>query len=143
MDRRRLLIALTTLGLLTLVFVPAIVTFGLGWLQPPHIQPWGAPPAKDTTTLEAWVLFALLYLVWMVALSVLLVWAFDRLDYRWQYHERSPRAQKKQRRRITATMRALHAEDEARLQVMRRRAEKDARRRSDRAAPGSGADADG
>jgi len=133
-DRRRLLIVLVTIGLLVLAVVPAVVTFGLGWLRLPQIQPWGAPPAKDTTTLEAWVLFALLYLAWMAALTVLLVWSFDHIGHTWQPHERSPRPGKKERRRTRATMRAVAADQQATVEALRRREQREARRRRDREA---------
>jgi hypothetical protein len=136
MGRRTLPIALVTVGLLILAVVPAVVAFGLGWLQLPHIQPWGAPPAQDTTTPEAWALFALFYLAWMVALTVLLVWCFDRLGHKWQPYDRSRRPAKKDRRRTRATMRAVAAEQQATNEALRRRAERDARRRRDREASG-------
>jgi hypothetical protein len=138
MDRRRLLIVLVTLGIVALAFVPAALTFGLGWLSPPHIQPWGAPPARDTTTLEGWTVFAAVYFGWMIGLMVLLVWAYDRLDYHWQYHERKPRPEKKGRRRALAAMRHVGAEDEAMREAMRRRAERHERRRRDAAAARKG-----
>jgi hypothetical protein len=114
MDRRRLLIILVPVGLMVLALVPAAVTFGLGWLRLPSIQPPGASPARDTTSLEAWTLFAVFYLVWMVALMVLFVWAYDRLDYHWQYHQRPPRPPKKQRRRLAAGLGFLAGQEKAR-----------------------------
>ena len=132
MGVRRLLIALVTVGVLVLAFVPAVVTFGLGWLPLPNIQPWGAPPARDTTSLEAWALFALAYLAWMIALMVLLVWSFDHLGNNWQPPERTPRPAKKERRRTRATMQAVAAEQQATVEAMRRREEREARRRRER-----------
>ena len=114
MDRRRLLILFVPVGLIVLALVPALVTFGLGWLRLPSIQPPGASPARDTTSLEAWTLFAVFYLVWMLALMVLFIWSYDRLDYHWQYHRRAPRPPKKQRRRLAAGMDFLAGQDEAR-----------------------------
>jgi len=114
MDRRRLLIILIPLGLIILALVPAMVTFGLGWLRLPPIQPPGATPARDTTTLEGWTLFAVFYLVWVIALTVLFVWSYDRLDYHWQYHQRSPRPPKKQRRRLAAGLGLLGSQEKAR-----------------------------
>ena len=114
MDRRRLLIILVPVGLIVLALVPAIVTFGLGWLRLPSIQPPGASPARDTTSIEAWTLFAVFYLFWMIALMVLFVWSYDRLDYHWQYHQRSPRPPKKQRRRLAAGMDLLAGQEKAR-----------------------------
>ena len=114
MDRRRLLIILVPVGLIVLALVPALVTFGLGWLHLPSIQPSGASPARDTTSIEAWTLFAIVYLFWMVALMVLFVWSYDRLDYHWQYHQRSPRPPKKDRRRVAAGMDLLAGQEKAR-----------------------------
>ena len=54
MHRRTALIWLVTAGLIVLACLPAVVAFGLGWLRLPQIQPWGAPSARDTTSLEAW-----------------------------------------------------------------------------------------
>lgn len=130
--RRTALIWLVTAGLILLAAVPAAVTFGLGWLKLPQIQPWGAQPARDTTTLEQWTLFALFYLAWMAGLTVLMVWLFDRLGHRWRYHERAPRREKKSRRRARATMQQMNAEQKATYDALRRREEREARRRADR-----------
>ena len=132
MHRRTALIALVTAGLIVLACVPAVVTFGLGWLPLPHIQPSGAAPAKDTTSLEAWTLFALFYLAWMAGLMVLLVWSFDRIGHKWHYSERKPRPQKKELRRARATMQALNAERQASIEAMRRREVREARQRRER-----------
>jgi hypothetical protein len=132
MHRRTALIWLITAGLLVLACVPAVVTFGLGWLQLPHIQPWGAPPARDTTTPEAWALFSVFYLFWMVGLTVLMVWAFDRVGHSWRPYDRTPPSRKKSRRRARATMRQMGAEQQATMQALRRREEREARRRRDR-----------
>ena len=114
MDRRRLLIILVPVGLIVLALVPAAVTFGLGWLRLPPLRPPGASPARDTTTLEGWTLFAVFYLFWVVALTVLFVWSYDRLDYHWQYHQRPPRREKKQRRRLAAGLGLLSSQEKAR-----------------------------
>lgn len=132
MHRRTALIALVTAGLIVLACLPAVVVFGLGWLSLPQIQPWGAPPARDTTTLEAWALFAVFYLLWMIGLTALLVWSFDRIGHRWRPYDRSPRPARKTRRRARATMQAMNAEQQASLEAMRRREERAARRRRDR-----------
>jgi hypothetical protein len=132
MHRRTALIWLVTAGLILLALLPAVVTFGLGWLRLPHIQPWGAPPAKDTTTLEEWTLFAVFYLFWMVGLTVLMIWAFDRIGHNWRPYESTPPAAKKSRRRARATMRHVGAEQQATMEALRRREEREARRRHDR-----------
>ena len=134
MHRRTALITLVTAGLIVLACLPAVVVFGLGWLQLPVIQPWGAPPARDTTSLEAWVLFAVFYLLWMFGLTVLLVWSFDRIGHNWRPYDRSPRPPKKTRRRARATMQAMNAEEQATYQAMRRREQREADRRRSREA---------
>jgi hypothetical protein len=130
--RRTALIWLVTAGLIVLALAPAVVTFGLGWLRLPQIQPWGAQPARDTTTLEQWTLFALVYLAWMAGLTVLMVWLFDRIGHRWRYHESAPRRTKKSRRRARATMQQIGAEQKATYDALRRREAREARRRADR-----------
>jgi hypothetical protein len=120
MDRRRLLIIFVPVGLILLALVPAVVTFGLGWLRLPAIQPPGAVPARDTTSLESWALFAVFYFIWMMTLLVLFIWSYDRLDYHWQYHQRSPRPPKKQRRRMAAGMGFLAGQEEARAEAAKR-----------------------
>jgi len=132
MQRRTALIALVTAGLIVLVCLPAVVAFGLGWLHLPHIQPWGTPAARDTTSPEAWALFAVFYLLWMVGLTVLLIWSFDRIGHNWRYYESTPRPQKRSRRRTRATMRIMNAEQQATIQAMRRREQREAQRRRDR-----------
>ena len=114
MDRRRLLIFLVPVGLIVLALVPAIVAFGAWLLRLPPVQPHGAAPARDTTSPEAWTLFAIFYLVWMIALLVLFVLSYDRLDYHWRYHQRSPRPPKKQRGRRAAGMGFLSGQEKAR-----------------------------
>jgi hypothetical protein len=138
MDRRRLLLILVPLALALLWLVPGVLAFSLGWMHLPQIQPPGQPAAPDTTSPEAWTLLAVFYLAWTLALVVLLVWAYDRLDYHWQYHERKPRPTKKTRRRTIASLRAVNADDQARLEAMRRRAERDVRRHEQAAAPPDG-----
>ena len=134
MHRRTALIVLVTAGLIVLACLPAVVTFGLGWLQLPHIQPWGAPAARDTNSPEAWALFAVFYLFWMAGLTVLLVWSFDRIGHQWQPYDRTPRPQKKSRRRARATMQTMNAEQQATIQALRRREARDAQRRRSREA---------
>jgi hypothetical protein len=132
MYRRTALIGLVTAGLIVLALAPAVVVFGLGWLRLPHVQPWGASPAKDTTTLEQWTLFAVFYLAWMAGLTVLMIWLFDRIGHHWRYYESPPRRLKRGRRRARATMQHVNAEQQATIQAMRRREARDAQRRAAR-----------
>jgi len=132
MHRRTALVWLITAGLIVLACLPAVVVFGLGWLQLPHIEPWGSPPARDTTSIEGWALFAVFYLFWFAGLTLLLIWSFDRIGHHWRYYESTPRPRKKERRRSRATMQQVNAEQQATLAAMRRREQRDARRRRDR-----------
>jgi hypothetical protein len=132
MHRRTTLIWLVTIGAIVLACLPAVVTFRLGWLRLPHIQPWGAPPARDTTSIEAWALFAVFYLFWFTGLTVLLIWSFDRIGHHWQFYETTPRPRKKERRRAHAVLRFVSAEQQATIDAMRRREAREARRRRDR-----------
>ncbi len=122
--RRTALIGLVTAGIVVLAVAPAAVAFGLGWVT--------LQGGKHATSLDAWALFAIFYLFWMAGLMVLLVWTFDHIGYRWHAPERSVRPGTKERRRTRATMRAVDAEQRAALDVMRRREEREARRRRDR-----------
>ena len=82
----------------------------------------GRAAGQDTTSLEAWTLFAVFYLAWMAGAhrccssgrSTASATTGSR-------YERSPRPQKKQRRRARATMQAVDAEEQATIQAMRRR----------------------
>jgi hypothetical protein len=129
MDRRRLALAGVTLGLIALAVAPAVVAFAAGWLHLPHIQPPGHPAAPDRTPPEAWAVFALFYLFWIVGACILLIWCYDRLGYHWQPYERKPRLSRKERRKRAAVMGSLTVEDDARVEAaMRRRVERERRR---------------
>jgi hypothetical protein len=91
------------------------------------------PLAGIATLLSTRTLYAgLLWGLATVALTVLLVWSFDRIGHHWRYYERSPRPPKKTRRRARATMQAMNAEQQATVQAMRRREQREAQRRRDR-----------
>lgn len=135
MHRRTVLIALVTAGLIVLACVPAVVTFGLGWLRLGHIQPLGQAFSPEVSSPEAWTLFAVFYLGWMVALTVLLIWTFDRIGHKWHFPEKSARPHKKQLRRARATMRAMEAEQQATIEALRRREAREAQHRKANGAP--------
>ena len=125
MDRRRLALVGVTLGLVLLGLAPAVIAFAAGWLHLPHIEPPLHPAAPDRTPPEAWAVFAVFYLFWIVGASLLLVWCYDRLGYHWQPHERKPRLSRKERRKRAAVMGALTVEDQAvRDAALRRRRER-------------------
>jgi hypothetical protein len=130
--RRTALIWMVSAGIVILALAPAVVVFGLGWLTLPSIQPWGEPPVKETTTLEQWALFAVFYLAWMTGLMVLMIWLFDRVGHHWRSYDRPPRRKKKSLWRARATMRHIDAEQRATVEAMRRREEREARRRTER-----------
>jgi hypothetical protein len=132
MHRRTALIWLVTAGLAVLALAPAVVTFSLGWLSLPELRGLGEQPAPDTTPPWAWALFALFYLVWAACLGILLVWAFDRIGHHWRPYDRPARPDRKSGRRARATLRAVHAEQQAAHEAMRRREQREARRRHDR-----------
>jgi len=116
-DRRRLLIAIVSAAAVVLAAVPALVVFGQGWLPLPHrvispdaAQPYGGSP-------EAWTLFALFYLAWMAADVTLLVFLYDRIGFRYLPRETKPLEPRRKRRRRTAGVRYLEAQERARAQA--------------------------
>jgi hypothetical protein len=142
-DRSRLLKTLITVAALALVALPAVVAFGLGWLSfgHPDVPNGGATP-PDTTPLEAWALFAVLYFIWLFGLMLLVVWSFDRVGHHWHAWDRAPRREKKKRRRLNAGVGFLAGQDKARAdaeaELARRRAAlEDTRRRASRGASGA------
>jgi hypothetical protein len=98
-----------------LAALPAVVVFGFGWFSLWHggtavdgvIHPDSTPP-------EAWVLFAVAYLAWMLGLMVLVIWSYDRLGRNWHSWDRAPRRDKKRRRRLGAGLSYLEKQEEAR-----------------------------
>jgi hypothetical protein len=143
-DRTRLLRTLVTVAALALAALPAVVVFGLGWLTFGHPDvPGGAPPPPDTTPPEAWALFALFYLGWLFALMVLVIWSFDRIGHHWRAWDRTPRKEKKRRRRLAAGVDYLAGQEKARAdadaELARRRARlEENRKRAAPAAPRGG-----
>jgi hypothetical protein len=115
MDRTRLLTGLVTVAAVVLAAVPAVVVFGLGWLPLGHPGvPSGGQVPPDTTLPELWVLLALFYLAWMFGLMVLLIWTYDRLGRNWRSWDRAPRREKKRRRRLSAGLSYLAAQEKGR-----------------------------
>jgi len=115
MDRTRLLTSLVTVAAVALAALPAIVVFALGWLTLGHPSvPSGGEVPRDTTSPEAWVLFALFYLAWLFGLMVLLIWVYDRLGCNWRSWDRAPRREKKRRRRLSSGLKYLEGQEKAR-----------------------------
>lgn len=143
MDRSRLLKTLITVAALALVALPAAVAFGLGWLSfgHPDVPNGGATP-PDTTPLEAWALFAVVYFFWLFGLMLLVVWSFDRVGHHWRAWDRAPRKEKKKRRRLSAGVGFLAGQEKARAdaeaELARRRAAlEDTRKRASHGASGA------
>jgi hypothetical protein len=142
MDRTRILKALVTVAALVLAVVPAAVAFGFGWLSIGHPDvPGGGTVPPDTTSPDAWALFAVFYLGWMFALMVLTIWSFDRIGHHWRAWDREPRRQKRRRRRMTAGVDFLAGQEKAKVdaeaELARRRARLEETRRQ-ASAGGSG-----
>ena len=143
MDRSRLLKTLITVAALALVALPAVVAFGLGWLSFGHPDvPNGGATLPDTTPLEAWALFAVVYFFWLFGLMLLVVWSFDRVGHHWRAWDRAPRKEKKKRRRLSAGVGFLAGQEKARAdaeaELARRRAAlEDTRKRASHGASGA------
>ena len=60
---RPLLKTLVALAALVALLVPFAVALATGWIEI-HLTPWNEQPGPDPTPIEAWVLLALVYLVW-------------------------------------------------------------------------------
>jgi hypothetical protein len=112
-DRRHFLFVALTVITVALAAAPAAVVFGLGWLS------LGSSSVSAARAPEAWALFALFYLAWMLALMVALIVANDRLGRHWRSWDRAPRTEKKARRRLAAGMRYLAGQEKARVDAGR------------------------
>jgi formate hydrogenlyase subunit 3/multisubunit Na+/H+ antiporter MnhD subunit len=111
---RRPVLALVTIAAVALAAAPAVVVFSAGWLS---LTSTGDGAAQRIP--EAWALFALFYLVWMLGLTVLLIVANDRLGRHWQSWDRAPRDGKKPRRRREAGLKYLAGQEKARSEAPR------------------------
>ncbi|MFA4965710.1 MAG: hypothetical protein WC709_08770, partial [Thermoleophilia bacterium] len=84
MPARRPLRTLVSVAAVALAALPAALVFGLGWLPLGHpAVPSGGVTPRDPSRPEWWVLFALVYLVWMLGLMVAVIWCYDRLGANW------------------------------------------------------------
>lgn len=108
--RRPLFKTLVTLAALALLLVPVAIALAAGWVEVTY-TPWGEQPGPDSTPIEAWVGLALVYLVWAPLVMVALVFAFDRLGYRYTPPEYDPRRSRKERRRREAGMKYLQSRE--------------------------------
>ena len=101
----RLLRILVPLAALALVGLPALVVFRAGWL---------ALGQGEASSMERWVLFAVVNLAWMLVLGVLAIWCNDRLGVHWRAWDRAPRREERRRRRLAAGLRLLEGQEAAR-----------------------------
>jgi hypothetical protein len=60
----------------------------------------------DTTAPWVWAALAVVYLVWVVALMVCTIWAFDHLGYHYEPYDRQPRPTRREMRRLRRRQRA-------------------------------------
>jgi len=104
MDLRRLLTYAFALAVLALAVLPAAVVFGRGWLT---LADGSGGPRDPGTPLEAWVAFALFYVVWALALMALVAVVNERLGRRWHPYDRPRRPGSRERRRRLAGLRFL------------------------------------
>lgn len=110
----RLLRVAVGLAALALFCLPALAAFRWGWLS-----------LGPDTSMERWTLFALLYLSWAVFVTFAVVWCNERLGIRWAVAERSARPVRRERLRMTARLRFLEGQNDARGVPARRRRGRD------------------
>ncbi len=104
--------------------VPAVFVFSQGWLPLPHAALPGTASHYGGSP-EAWTLFALFYLAWMVADFVLLVLLYGRIGFHYMPRESKPREPRRKRRRRAAGLGYVAAQEQARAEAVA----DDARRR--------------
>ena len=97
-SRRGVARVLVSIVALAALAVPAAVALATGWIEI-TVTAWGETPGPDRTPIEAWVLLALVYLVWAPLVFVGLVLAFDRLGYKYMPVERSAADERQEGRR--------------------------------------------
>lgn len=107
---RRLAKPMVTLIALAALVAPAALALALGWIEI-NYTPWGEQPGPEPTPIEAWVLLALVYLAWAPLVFVGLVFALDRLGFKYAPVERDRRPTDKGRRRRVAGLRFLQSRE--------------------------------
>jgi len=108
--RRPLFKLLITVASLAALLVPAVVAVATGFIEITFTA-WGEQPGPDPTPIEAWVALALAYLVWTPLVLFGLVFALDRLGYKYMPPERDRRPSRKDKRRREAGMRYLQSRE--------------------------------
>jgi hypothetical protein len=73
----------------------------------------------DTTSPGVWAVLAVVYLVWIVGLTVGSIWAFDHLGYHYQPYDRPRRPTRRERRRQRAGIRYQQARQVAQRDALR------------------------
>ncbi len=132
--------ALVPVGWVLLLPLPFLAFWGVGLI---HINRAHGVLVEhgvlhDTTAPGVWAALAVVYLVWIVALTVASIWLLDRLGYHYQPYDRPRRPTRKERRRQRATMRYLAA---AEREEANRAALREIARESKQAARETNADA--
>ena len=112
---------LVLVGWLLLLPVPTLVFWWAGWI---HIsRAHGAlvehGVLHDTTGPGVWTALAVVYLVWIVGLTVGTIWLFDRLGFHYQAYDRPARPTRRERRRRRAGMKYLQAREQANRDALR------------------------
>ena len=106
-EREPLRAPLVAVGWLLLLPVPFLVFWWAGLI---HIsRAHGAlvehGALHDTTSPGVWAVLAVVYLVWIVGLTVGSIWVFDRLGFHYQAYDRPQRPTRRERRRQRAGVR--------------------------------------
>jgi hypothetical protein len=108
-SRRGVARVLVSIAALAALAVPAAVALATGWIEI-TVTAWGETPGPDPTPIEAWVLLALVYLVWAPLVFAGVVLLFDRLGYKYMPVERPPRTSAKKRRLQRSGMKYLQSQ---------------------------------
>jgi len=132
----RLFIAI---GWLILLPVPFLVFWWAGLIKISRAQ--GAliehGALHDTTSPGVWAVLAVVYLVWVVGLTVGSIWAFDHLGYHYQAYDRPRRPTRRERRRRRAGVKYQQARQVAQRDALREIAD-ESRRAAREAGEGAG-----
>jgi hypothetical protein len=102
------LVVLVTLAALALATAPAVVAFGLGWMELGWDQDRdGIGALVDENSIEAWTALALAFLVWVPLVLAALIVVLDRIGRHYTPREHTPRRTKRERRRLQAGLRYM------------------------------------
>ena len=106
---------LVPIGWLILMPLPALAFYWLGLIKisRAHGTLISHGALHDTTAPGVWAGLAVVYLVWIVALTVASIWTLDHLGYHYQAYDRPKRPTRRQRRRQRAGLRYQAARQQA------------------------------